>query len=66
MAAPRARVRQADIERAVRALKATGCEHVRIVVTSDGVVVEPMQAPVEPVGADNWRGQREPERVIVV
>ena len=55
---------QADIERAIRALKASGVEHVRVVLTKGGVVVEPvLPRPESPFGTD---APQKPERIIIM
>lgn len=73
MAAPPALTRQADIQRAVRALQACGYEYVRVVVTRDGVLVEPMReaavpshsVPDFPKDLDNRQGPGRPQRVLI-
>lgn len=56
-----ASVTQADIARAIRAMKAEGCPAVRVVMRDGGVIVEPAEMTDEPA-----RDRRLAERGRVV
>lgn len=52
-------VTQADIARAIRAMRAAGYD-VRVVLTREGAVIEPVPR------IDNEPAEEEPEKIIVV
>ena len=58
-----ASVTQADIARAIRAMKAEGCPAVRVVMRDGGVIVEPAEADVE---RQRVHGLAERARVVVL
>lgn len=57
----RPQVTQADITRAIRAMRAAGYE-VEVVLTRDGAVVRPVR--IEKANVDGYPAYDEPEKII--